>query len=145
MSTYTPKIPLEKSPLWKDVNEIADHVYAKLAELPEEEKFYTGANIRSSVSYMLQYTAQALGSGTPTGAQYELGNARKHVSSLKTLYRFAAKQKFFELDPAIMVKLNAAIKAIDDELHEAQAQTERANDQELEQWRKKHKLWKEMS
>jgi hypothetical protein len=145
MSAYVAKDPLEKSELWKLANDIAGHVYSKLPELPEEEKWHTESDLRGNATDTLYYLAQALGTGTPGGAEYDFGNARKYASSLKGIYRFASRQHFFELEPEVMVKINRLIALIDEELTNAHKLTEAVNEAELEQWRTKYKLWKDMT
>lgn len=133
----------EKEPLWVLANEIAEYMYAILSQLPEEERWDTTSKIRATANNLLFYIAESIGSGGPTTMEYEWGDARKYAVALKTMYRFAGRQKFVEIEPEVMVKLDKCIDMIDSELQSAYEMTEKASQDELEIWRDRYRLWKE--
>ncbi len=134
---------LEDNSLWKETGEIVEYMYAKLHELPAEEKWDTESKLRTSANNLLFTVSQAIGDASPGGSEYEWGSARKYASGLKAMYRFAYRQNFIELEPSMMVRLNKLIEAIDDEVAQAYKQTEAHNKKEIELWHKKYRLWKE--
>ncbi len=92
---------------------------------------------------LLFAVAEALGDAQPSTTEWEWGECRKYISSLKTMYRFAGRQKFFELDPSLMVRFDRFITNIDDKVEYACKQTTASNSRDLEAWRVKYELWRE--
>lgn len=138
-----PRVKLEEEPLWKLANEVAEEVYKVLPEIPEEEKWDTAVKLRTAANNMLFSVGEAVGNGGPATMEYEWGDARKYMAALKTMYRFAGRQHFIEIDPELMVKLDKGMQIIDDELRKSYELTEKANQDELEMWRDRYRLWKE--
>lgn len=113
----TPKLlRLEDEPLWVEVNSLVEYVYSKLPELPEDEKWDTTSRLRSAANTLLFAMAEALGDPSSGAAEFNWGAMRRHASSLKTMYRFAGRQKFFELEPEIMVRLDELLRQIDEQI-----------------------------
>lgn len=136
---------LEDNQAWKDCNEIAAYVYSKLSEMPSDEDWNTTRKLRDGANNLVFYVAEALGGGmAPNGAVYEWNNVRKTSSSLKTMYRFACKQKFIELEPEIMVKLGKLIALSEAEIKKATKKAKQLEVDELKPWFEKYRLWKEM-
>lgn len=143
MSNKTsPSKKLEDNPMWKEACDLAEYVYGKLHELPEEEKWHTTSKLRSSANELMFYCSQALSNANPAGLEYDWGNTKRSAGSLKTMYRFAGRQGFIELEPEIMVRLNKLIELIDVEIEKSYKTTKEYNDKDLERWREKYKLWK---
>lgn len=136
---------IEDMPLWKEACGLAEYMYSKLHEFPDEEKWATAHKIRSSANDMMFVVAQALGSTSPSGSEYEWGQAGKHVAALKTMYRFAGRQHFIELEPSIMVRLDAASKLIDAEVAAAHQKAKALNQEEMNNWRTKYGMWQQMN
>lgn len=126
-----------------EAGELAEYMYSKLADFPEEEKWETARKLRSSANDLLFFTAQAIGNATPSGAEYEWGSARKSAVALKAIYRFAARQKFIELEPEIMVRLDTFIKQINIEVDKARKQAEANDKKDMDNWLKQYKIWSE--
>ncbi len=135
---------LENEPAWKEANSIATHMYGKLRELPPEEEWDTKRKLQSSAVDLIFYVSQALGNGAAAN-EYEWGLARKAAAGLKTVYRFAGRQKFIRLDPDVMLQLGGMTKMIDGELAKAHERLEAADEAELDLWREKYKLWRKTS
>ncbi|HTB48483.1 MAG TPA: hypothetical protein VK712_00175, partial [Verrucomicrobiae bacterium] len=129
----------------KEANFLADFAYSKLHEFPDEEKWVTTQKLRISANDLMFYSAQAAANTSPSGAEYEWSNARKNANSFRTLYIFATKQNYIELEPEIVVRIDTLVRQIDDQSQQAQKLAEAANDKDLEHWRRKYKLWREMN
>lgn len=137
------RIRPEDEPLWVLANELAEFMYGILAQLPEEERWDTASKIRTAANNLLFSTAEAVGNGGPATMEYEWGDVRRYAVALKTMYRFAGRQGFVDIDPEIMLKLDRCMNIIDEEMTHACELTEKANQDELEAWREKYRLWKE--
>jgi len=71
------------------------------------------------------------GNASPSSLEFDWGNARKSVCSLKTLYRFVCRQKFIELEPSIMVRFDKLIEEIDASVLAAFKQTADFNEKDV--------------
>lgn len=143
-----PKIPklekLENEPLWVETCAIVEYIYSLLHELPEEEQWTTTQKLRAGSNDLLYYLSQAISNSSPGALEYEWSNVRKQASGLKAMYRFAGKQKFIDLDPEIMVRLDKLLTEIDKKVVAGYKQTQATYESEITQWRKKYEIWKEM-
>ena len=142
MSTHRALIvgKLEDNVLWQEACAIAEYMYGILHEFPEEEKWDTERKLRSAANDVMYYVAQAVANGLPASAEYDWANARKSVSTVKTLYRFAGRQKMIEFDPETMVRLDKLLATMDNETTKAYENTEEYNRQELARLRKHYEL-----
>lgn len=131
--------------LEKQAFALADFMYGLLDEFPEDEKWVTSQKLRISANDLLYYTAQAIGNITPSGTEYEWANASKHGTALRTLYIFAARQKFIDLDPNIVVKLDKLLQEINHQSQLVKKRITAANEKEHKLWREKYKQWKAMN
>jgi hypothetical protein len=122
---------LEDTPLWQLSNEVAEHVYARLTEMPEEERWDTTAKLRTAASQLLYNIAVALGNTAPASTEYDWAQANKQLFGLKTMYRFAGRQHFFKIDPDIMLKLDELIRIVEDETAKAFKQSKAASQREI--------------
>ena len=136
---------LEDSTIWQEACSLAEYMYSKLIEFSEEEKWDSQRKLRSSANDVMFFVSQAIGNAVPGGREYEWGLSRKHAAALKTMYRFACRQKFIDLEPEIMVRLDKLIKQIDLEVVKANRQTEEHGQKELELWLEKYRLWQKIS
>ena len=137
--------PVGSEYMLAEANYIAEFMYGLLSELPEEETYYAGSKLRGGANDVLFYTAEALGDTSASATDYDWTATRKHVSGLKTMYRFCSRQQYFEIDPSVMVRINKFIEQIDVAIDYCRQQTKIEADKDLDQWRQKYKLWKEMS
>ena len=126
---------LEDDPLWREASALAEYMYERLSELPDVEQWGATSKLRHTALDLMFYTAQAVGNATPTGTEYDWGNVRKYACSLQTMYRFACRQKFLNLEPSVMVRLDAFIAGIDERVTAAYAQTKARNEAEYLRWR----------
>lgn len=136
---------LEASPIWKEANRIAERIYKITADYPDEEKWQSRHKLRQSASDLIFYVALGLGNGAPGGQEFDWGYARKSITALKTIYRFAGRQGFLEIDPAIMVDLDRLVEAVDTELAEAYERVDQLEQNTLKPWLKKYRIWQEIS
>lgn len=140
----SPKLTqLEDSPIWKEVVDLVEYMYGKLGDFPEDEKWATESKLRNSSNDLMFSVAEAIGDSSPAATEYSWSHARKHATALKAVYRFAGRQKFIDLDPEIMVRLNGVIKQIDQEVKAGYAQTKATHLAEVEHWKKTYRLQKE--
>lgn len=138
---------LRTNPLWKDTYELVEYIYGKIDEIIDnfpDEKWTTAAKLRNSANDSLFYIAQSIGNIATDGAEYDWSNARKSLFALQTMYIFAGKQKFVQLDPEIIVKIDELLKKIDSGTETSKKEAERKTKKELEPWLEKYHLWKEM-
>ena len=139
-----PVIKLENEPLWKLSNMISESIYNTLKDFPDEELWNTSFKLRGSANDLIFYVALGFGYAGPGGAVEDWSSARKHCYALKTMYRFAGRQKFIDLEPEIMVKIDEVISEIDSKLRDAKLKNNELDKKELEPWLKKYHIWKEI-
>lgn len=137
------KLRLEDEPMWVEANSLAEAIYAILPEIPEDEKWDITNKLRSSSIDLLFCVAEAFGDARPVTTEFEWGETRKHIASLKTIYRFAGRQKIIDLDPRMMVRFDTFMSDIDDRVAAAYDQTEADQKHDLDMWRTKYQLWRE--
>lgn len=140
---------LEDDPLWREANELAEYFYGKLAEFPEEEKWHTASKLHNAAADFVFWMGLSLSNVSATGQEHDWAHARKYTGALKTMYRFAGRQHFIDLDPQIMVRLNKLLEQIDDRIEQGKAKSEAfqatESEKDLRPWLKKYQIWKEMS
>lgn len=137
-------IKLEDEPLWREACDLAEYLYGKLHEFPEEEKWQTQSKLRSAANDLMYYVAQGLGNPNPNSSEYDWGYARRSAGSAKTMYRFAGRQKFIDLDPGVMVRIDKVIDQIDAQFAKSSKKSEDYNRKDIEHWRKKYEISKEI-
>jgi hypothetical protein len=135
MKASNKQFRLEENELWREACDLAEYMYGKLHELPEEEKWDTEVKLRHAANDLMFYVSQAVGNASPSGNEYDWSLTRKCAFGLKTIYRFAGRQKFIELEPKIMVRTDKLIREIDAKIAEAYKQTEAKNRTDFERWR----------
>ncbi len=129
---------LDDEPVWKNACDLAEYMYGILGDFPEEEKWNTENKLRTEANNIMYFIAQGLGNASPSNVEYDWGYARRSILSLKTMYRFATRQKFVDLEPSIMVKLDGLMQLIESEVGKAYAQTLAHNKKELDDSRIKN-------
>lgn len=129
-------------PLLEAVFSITEYVYSILAELPEAEKWDTTAKLRSTANELLYRVALALGSSEPDGAKYDWSSAHKQALAMRTMYRFATKQNFVELEPAIMVRIDKIINDIVSATARSQERATQLDQEQLADLRKENDIFK---
>ncbi len=141
------KIPklekLEDEPMWIEACQLAEHIYGLLHLLPDDEKWNTTTKLQNSANDLMFFVSQALGNPNVASVEYDWANSRKAASGLKTMYRFAGKQKFIDLDPEIMVRLNNIIGQVDKRIIKSNELNHQSNIEEISHWRKKYENSKE--
>lgn len=130
-------LKLEDNQIWTQANYITEHMYDLLHEFSEEEKWYTALKLKGTAMDMLHAVALAVANTALSGREYEWSSAHKQLFALKTMYRFAGRQKFITIDPEVMVKIDTLLKQINKEVVDTSAETEAYNKKDLEHWRQK--------
>ncbi len=133
---------IEDNVVWLEACSIAEHIYSKLGDMPESEKWVTTRKLQSTANDLMFYVSQAVGGTQTVANEYDWNSARKDLNSLKTMYRFAGRQKFIELEPEVMIRFDKLQNLIDIEIEADYERSESAKEQELKFWQEKYKLWK---
>lgn len=135
---------VEDSPLWKEANALAELIYGITGQLPEEEKWTIGYKFKNAATDLIFYTTQALASTSRGGAEQDWSQARKAAYAMRTEYRFSGRQKWTELDPEVMVRIDTFIKQVDHEITKNAKMADDANQYDLDLWREKYKIWSKL-
>jgi hypothetical protein len=133
--------------LWQDVYKLVEHVYGKIddliADFPAEE--WTTANkLRNAANDSLFYVSQAIGNAAPEASKYDLNNARKNLFTIQSMYTFAGKQKFLDLEPDLIIELDRILAEVDRRIDHSDKESKKKNNEELEPWLEKYRLWQKM-
>lgn len=133
--------------LWQDVFNLVQDIYDKIDDLiarfPSEE-WATASKLRNSANDSLFYTSQAVGSAAPESTKYDLNNARKNLFALQSMYTFASKQKFLDLEPELIVGIDKILAEIDERIAKSNEESKKKNKEELESWLEKYRLWQKV-
>lgn len=135
---------LRDNQLWKEVYSLAGLIYAKLDDLVAnfpDEKWNSASRLRNAANDSLFYVSLAVGSATPETSLHDWNSARRNLFALQSVYTFAAKQKFFELEPEVIVTIDRLLKVVDKEMDASRLAAERREQKELEPWLEKYRLW----
>ena len=142
----TPK-KIRDDVFWQSVYKLVERIYNKIddliADFPAEE-WLTANKLRCSANDSLFYISQVVGSVAPETSKYDLNNARKYLFTLQSMYTFASKQKFLELEPEIIVEIDNILHEIDKRVKNSDTEAEKKNKEELEPWMEKYRLWQKM-
>lgn len=133
--------------LWQDVYKLVEHIYDKVDDLIANfptEKWATATKLRNSANDSLFYVSQAVGSAAPEADRYDLINARKNLFTLQSMYIFASKQKFLDLEPELIVKIDNILAEVDKRIADSEEETKKKTKAELEPWLEKYRLWQKM-
>lgn len=132
---------------WQSVYKLVVHIYGKfddlIANFPNEE-WATASKLRNSANDSLFYVSQVVGNAAPELSRYDLNNARKNLFTLQSMYIFAAKQKFLDLEPELVVETDKILTEIDKRIKATDEATKEKNKEELEPWLEKYRLWQKM-
>jgi hypothetical protein len=60
------------------------------------------------------------------------------------MYTFAGKQKFLELEPDVIIRIDDMLAEIDQRITGANTEMQMRNKEELEPWLEKYRIWQEM-
>lgn len=134
-------------PLWKDVLALAEHIYSAANEIIDnfpDEKWNTANKLRNAANDSLFYVAQATGNTAMEGAEYDWNSARKNLFALQTMYIFAGKQKFLDLDPDIIIKIDKLLAKVDESIAVSKKAADLKDKKALKPWLEKYRLWQEM-
>lgn len=137
--------PLSKNPLIQEAFSIAETIYQVLPQLPDSERWDTTAKLRQASNSLLCDVARGVANTSPNGGEYDWSNARKDAAALLTMYRFADKQGFLKKRAALILKLDALIKAIDIEIKNEYQRTEDYRQYELSAWQDKYDIWQKLN
>lgn len=132
---------------WKDVYALAIRFYAigdEVIKIAPSEEWRTVSKLRNAASDSLFYASQAVGNSAPEAASYDLNFTRKNLFALQSMYTFATKQAYIELDPELVVKIDKIISEIDTRITLSKEEAKKKNDEELQPWLEKYRLWQKM-
>lgn len=133
--------------LWQDVYKLAQNIYGKIDSLivdfPNEE-WATASKLRSSTIDSLFYVSQAVGNVSPETSKYDLNDARKNLFALQSIYTFASRQKFLELEPELVVLIDKVLAEIDKRIAFSEKEMNKKIKEDLEPWLEKYRLWQKM-
>ncbi len=138
---------LRSDELWQDIYKLVEHVYSKISDLIADypdEQWATASKLRNSANDSLFYASQAIGNASPEAGLHDWSITRKNLFSLQSMYTFAAKQKFFELEPEIIVKIDGLLEEIDKKISQSKKAAEKRDKEELELWLEKYRIWQEL-
>jgi hypothetical protein len=138
---------LRSDPLWRDVYDIVELAYGKAAEIADsfpDEKWNTVSKLRNSANDTLFCISQAIGGAEGGTSVYDWSSVRKNLFSLQAMYIFAGKQKFLDIDPEMVVKVDTIIEKVDANILLSKQAAEENKRQELEPWLEKYRLWQKM-
>lgn len=138
---------LRDNPLWKESVGIAEKMYSLADEISDsnpDEKWNTERKIRNTANDMMFYISQVVAKTTIDTAEYDWNNARKSLFGLQTMYIFATKKHFLELEPELVVRIDKLIAKIDEGIEKSHEEAEQNATKEMEPWLEKYNLWKKM-
>lgn len=140
---------LRDHPIWKETFALAEHIYDCLDQesenFPDTEEWNTRSKLRNSVNDAMFYVSMAAGSRAPGGNEYEWNNAKKHISALLSMYLFAGRRRFLPLDPEIVVRIEGLLETISMEIDTARDSAKRREQEELEPWMERYRLWEKIN
>lgn len=140
---------LEDDPLWNEANALAAYFYDKLGDFPEEEKWHTQSKLHNAAADFIFWMGLSLSNVSTSGQEHDWAYARKYIGALKTVYRFAGRQKFVELDPEIMVRLDKLMAQVDKRIQQAYVKSEEFRtteaEKDLKPWLKKYEIWRKLN
>lgn len=133
--------------LWQNTYQVTSHIYGMIDSIvtnfPDEE-WNTASKLRNAANDSMMYTSIAVGNALPEVSSHDWNYARKYLFTLQSMYTFAGKQKFLELDPELIVKIDDILAEIDARLAESKIAAASKRDEELEPWLEKYKLWRKI-
>jgi hypothetical protein len=139
---------MKEHPLTKEAYAIADAMYGVGNEIETnllDEKWRTANKLKNAANDAFFYVTQVVGTGSGQSLEYDCVNARKYLNTLRSMYIFASKQGMIQLDPDLVVRIDALIGKIDAEHELSKKETKRKNEEEIKPWLKKYMIWKEIS
>lgn len=126
---------IRNNKLWKDVYSLVVDIYDKIediiANFPDEQ-WATASKLRNTANDSLFYASQAIGSATPEVNLYDWNNTRKNLFTLQSMYTFAAKQEFIDLEPELIVKIDNLLEEIDKKISESRKEADKCKKEELD-------------
>lgn len=139
---------LRNNPLWKETYALVEFMYGRIDEIVAkfpDERWATASKIRNAANDAMFYISQAVGSKLTYGTEWEWNNVRKNLFTLETEYIFADKLKFLEFDQNIIKRIDALLEKIDGEIEAAKKSSKEKDQEDLEPWLEKHRLWREIN
>lgn len=133
--------------LWRDIYAVVEFMYEMIDRIIEDhpnEQWATASKLRNSANDSLFYASQAIGSASQEAVEYEWNSARKNLFSLQTMYTFAAKQKFIELEPDVIVKIDNLLTSVDKKISASKEAVKKKNEEDLKPWLEKYQLWQKI-
>lgn len=130
------------------VTSVVSSVYDKILTQfkPNSEEIYTTAgSIRRAAVDSLFYVSQARGSLKKGVSEYDWSYAGKSLNSLRTMIKFASKQKLIRPSDVLVKQIDGLIKQVEAAYKEDAKDKKQNEKEELKPWLEKYKLWQQMN
>ena len=132
---------LESDKLLKDVEAISEHFYSKVGGMGWAEGTRTG-NMRTSVQYMIWYSARGVANDNPAHAFYDWLEVKKNAFAFKKVAISGDDREIFQLsDKSMAKKLDLIIVKSDKLAKKASTKSKKLYDLEIKNYKKKIDLW----
>lgn len=138
---------LRNDKFWQEIAQLAEIAYDSsylIIDAHPEEEWNSASKLRNSAIDMMFYASQALGGKLEEHTEQDWDSVRKNLFSLQSIYIFAGKQHFLELDPDVVVIIDRMIKEVDERLSIASKALSDRRTNDLQPWLEKYKLWQKM-
>jgi len=137
---------LRSNPLWKEAFAISEYIFDQFDSSSSvlNEKWDTTNKIRNSTNDMMLHISMAVASSEGAAAKYDWNSARKSLFAMQTMYLFACKQDFMDLEPEWIVRIDKLLEKIDDEFKKSVREIDNQFQEEMDQWLQKYKIWKKI-
>lgn len=141
-----PPLELRNNPLWKEAFAISEYMFDQVGSSSSvlDEKWNTLNKIRSSANDMMLNASMAVGSSDGAAAKYDWNSARKSLFAMQTMYLFACKQNFLDIEPEWVVRMDKLLKKLDDEFKKSVEEMDNLYHEEINQWLQKYKIWQQI-
>jgi hypothetical protein len=137
---------LRNNPLWKEASAISEYIFDQVDSTSSvlDEKWNITNKIRNSANDMMLNASMAVASSDSAAAKYDWNSARKSLFAMQTMYLFACKQSYLDIEPEWVVRIDKLLQKFDDEFKKSVNEMDNQNHQEMEQWLQKYKIWQQI-
>lgn len=138
---------LRNDPILVKTTVVVKYIYSILDDITSnfpDEEWNTVSKLRTAANDCIFYVAQGVGNNRSDAGEYEWNSARRNLFALQTMYIFATKQQFVEIEPDIIVQIDKMIAEIDSKIAFIATEDEKKQKQDLEPWLEKYRLWQTM-
>ena len=139
---------IRNSKMWKNVYALAEEGYDMASDILlrfPDEKWDTAGKLKTAACDSLFAVSQALGGPAPESAYYDWNYSRKSRFTFQSIYTFAARQKYFMLDPQIVVTIDRLIDEIDEQLAICKKKTKEKDQEDMGPWLERYRIWQKIN